>query len=71
MSLTIITKHIKEMKKIGSVDGVDIHLLITFGGLNILTKMEKGEPEILSMGSHLLVVKDLAEKKFKRIQWND
>ena len=70
-TLNIQTKHIKKMEKIGDIDGISVHMLLTYGGLVILAKMESGEPEILAMSPHILIAKDIVEKKFKRTKWND
>ena len=71
MSLNVQQKHIKEMKKIGELDGIAIHSLTTYGGLILLATMNKTEPEILAMGPHLVVCKDIVEKKNKRVKWTD
>lgn len=71
MSLNIQQKHIKEMKKVGTLNGVDVHCLTTYGGLIVLTTMNKAEPEILALAPHLVVAKDIVEKKNKNIKWTD
>ena len=71
MSLNIKQQHIKKMEKVGSLNGSDIHALTTYGGLIVLASMSKAEPEILAIAPHIVVAKDLVEKKHKQVKWSE
>lgn len=66
-------KHIKSKTVIGKSDGEDLILLQTFGGLQIVVKINKNDKvEILGSGSHAAIAKWQAEKKLKnQFKWND
>ncbi len=70
MSASLEKKHIKSKTVIGKSDGVDLHLIITFGGLQIIMKMSNNKPEILGAGAHIAHAK--WEKKLKTtVKWTD
>ncbi len=72
MSVTLEKKHIKSKKVIGKSENEEIHLVTTFGGLQIVMMMKNNKPEILGAGAHIGHAKFEAEKKLKtKIQWND
>jgi hypothetical protein len=72
MSVSLENKHIKSKSVIGKSDGADIHLVTTYGGLQIIMKMTNNKPEILGAGAHIGIAKHEAEKKLKtKINWID
>lgn len=72
MSVALEKKHIKSKKVIGKTEGNDVHLITTFGGLQIIMLMKNNKAEILGAGAHVGHAKFEAEKKLKAsIVWND
>lgn len=72
MSVSLEKKHIKSKKVIGKTNNEDVHLITTFGGLQIIMKMTNDKPEILGAGAHIAHAKWEAEKKLKTaVTWND
>lgn len=72
MSVSLEKKHIKNKKIIGKSDGTDIHLLTTFGGLQIIMIMKNNKAEILGAGAHVGHARWEAEKKLKgNVEWTD
>jgi hypothetical protein len=72
MSMELQKKHIKHKKIIGKSEDQEVHLLTTYGGLQIIMKMTNGKPEILGAGAHVAHAKFQAEQKLKnKITWTD
>lgn len=72
MSASLEKKHIKSKAIIGKHEGIDLHLITTYGGLQIIMKMTNNKPEILGAGAHIGHAKWEAEKKLKTaVKWTD
>jgi hypothetical protein len=72
VSVTLEKKHIKSKKVIGKAEGQEVHLVTTFGGLQIIMIMKNNKAEILGAGAHVAHAKFEAEKKLKEnIVWVD
>jgi hypothetical protein len=72
VSTVLEKKHIKSKKVIGKSEGHDVHLITTFGGLQIIMIMKNNKAEILGAGAHVAHAKFEAEKKLKtNVVWDD
>ena len=67
--MNVPKNQIKETKKVGTLNGSDVFMMVTKGGLHIIASPQKGSIKYIGTGPHPCVAKFITEKNEPDVLW--